>query len=92
MTWQEISPDLTDVPGRRRHRPRADTRPSITTFSVSAVKAGVIWAGTNNGVIQMTTDAGATWKNVSPPDVPANGTRSRSSRPAGTMREPRTPR
>jgi photosystem II stability/assembly factor-like uncharacterized protein len=74
MTWQEVSPDLTDVPGRAETPPRPATPsvPSITTFSLSTVKAGVIWAATNNGVIQMTTDAGATWKNVSP-DVPANG-------------------
>jgi photosystem II stability/assembly factor-like uncharacterized protein len=75
MTWEEVSPDLTDVPGRAQTPPRPPTPsvPSITTFSLSTVKAGVIWAATNNGVVQMTTDGGATWKNVSPPDVPANG-------------------
>ncbi|HEY2907462.1 MAG TPA: hypothetical protein VGJ29_16290 [Vicinamibacterales bacterium] len=74
MTWQEASPDLTDVPGGAQTPPRPPTPsvPSITTFSLSTVKPGVVWAATNNGVIQMTTDAGATWKNVSP-DVPANG-------------------
>ena len=75
MTWQETSPDLTEVPGRTQTPPRPPTAsvPSITTFSLSTVKAGVIWAATNTGVIQMTADAGATWKNVSPPDLPANG-------------------
>jgi photosystem II stability/assembly factor-like uncharacterized protein len=75
MTWQEISPDLTDVPGRSRTPPRVPTpsAPAITTFSLSTAKAGVIWAATNNGVIQTTDDGGATWNNVSPPDVPANG-------------------
>jgi len=75
MTWEEMSPDLTDVPGRMQTPPRPPTPsvPSITTFSLSTARAGVIWAATNNGVIQMTADGGATWKNVSPPDVPANG-------------------
>jgi photosystem II stability/assembly factor-like uncharacterized protein len=75
MTWEEISPDLTDVPDRTPTPPRPPTPsvPSITTFSLSAVRAGVIWSATNNGVIQMTADGGATWKNVSPPDLPANG-------------------
>ena len=75
MTWTEVSPDLTDVPGRTQTPPRPPTSsvPSITTFSLSTVKAGVIWAGTNNGIVQMTADAGATWTNVSPPDLPANG-------------------
>ena len=75
MTWTEVSPDLTDVPGRTQTPPRPPTPsvPSITTFSLSTVKAGVIWAATNNGIVQMTADAGATWTNVSPPDLPANG-------------------
>ncbi len=41
-------------------------RAAITTFALSPVKAGVIWAGTNNGVIQVTQDGGKTWQNVSP--------------------------
>jgi photosystem II stability/assembly factor-like uncharacterized protein len=76
MTWVEVSPDLTEVPGRTPTTSRptpTPSVPSITTFSLSTVKAGVIWAATNNGVIQMTADGGATWKNVSPPDLPANG-------------------
>src|SRR3954464_9097689 len=71
QTWQEISPDLTDVPAREGpgHAPQT---PSITTFSLSPVKAGVIWAATNNGVVQVTADAGTTWKNVSPRGLAAN--------------------
>jgi photosystem II stability/assembly factor-like uncharacterized protein len=76
MTWMEISPDLTEVPDRTPASPRptpSPSVPSITTFSLSTVKAGVIWAATNNGVVQMTADGGTTWKNVSPPDLLANG-------------------
>jgi len=29
----------------------------------------MIWAGTTNGVVQLTTDGGAHWQNVSPPDL-----------------------
>ncbi len=72
VTWQEASPDLTDVPGRPATPPSPQT-PSITTFSLSTVKAGVIWAATNNGVIQLTMDGGTTWRNVSPGDVPEGG-------------------
>ena len=73
MSWTEVSPDLTDVPARAQTPPRPPTA-SITTFSLSAIAPGVIWAGTNNGVLQMTKDSGATWTNVTPPDAPANGT------------------
>jgi photosystem II stability/assembly factor-like uncharacterized protein len=41
-------------------------RNAINTFSASPVAAGVIWAGTNNGVIQVTKDGGSTWQDVSP--------------------------
>ena len=74
MTWVEASPDLTAVPGRTPPPTQAPSAsaPSITTFSLSAVKAGVIWAATNNGVVQMTADGGATWTDATPPDLPAN--------------------
>src|SRR6202008_2397764 len=46
------------------HRPVA-----ILTLAVSPVHSGIIWAGTNNGVIQVTEDGGLTWRNVSPPEL-----------------------
>ena len=33
------------------------------------MQSGLIWAGTNNGVIQLTQDGGLTWRNVTPPDL-----------------------
>jgi photosystem II stability/assembly factor-like uncharacterized protein len=72
VSWQEISPDLTEKP-----KP-ADAKPAepgagfpsrfaaVTTLSPSAAASGEIWAGTANGLVQLTRDGGATWKNVSP--------------------------
>ena len=40
----------------------------IYTLSLSPVKAGVIWAGTGNGLIQVTQD-GKTWQNVTIPGL-----------------------
>ena len=48
---------------------RPPDRRAITAFSLSPVKPGVIWVGTNNGLVQITTDNGATWQNVSPPGL-----------------------
>ena len=76
QTWHEASPDLTDVPGKAvpvTLGPRGAQGASITTLSPSAVRAGVIWVGTSNGVVQRTEDGGATWHDVSPPDLPAGG-------------------
>jgi photosystem II stability/assembly factor-like uncharacterized protein len=72
MTWQEVSPDLTDVPVHATPQ-RSPQVPSITTFSLSTVEPGVMWAATNNGVVQVTRDGGATWRNVSPADAPSGG-------------------
>ena len=48
---------------------RPPDRRAITTIAPSTVKAGVIWVGTNNGLVQVTTDDGANWQNVSPPGL-----------------------
>ena len=32
-------------------------------------QSGLIWAGTTNGLIQLTQDGGLTWRNVTPPDL-----------------------
>ncbi|HEV2474761.1 MAG TPA: hypothetical protein VGS41_18940, partial [Chthonomonadales bacterium] len=45
---------------------------AIESLSVSPVDGNVIWAGTTNGIIQVTRDHGAIWQNVSiagPPDA-----------------------
>jgi photosystem II stability/assembly factor-like uncharacterized protein len=46
--------------------------PTISTFSESPLTANVLWAGTDDGNLQVTRDAGKTWKNVAPrvPGVP----------------------
>ena len=48
---------------------RPNNRAAINTFAPSPVAAGEIWAGTNNGIVQLTRDGGATWSNVSPPGL-----------------------
>ncbi len=75
-SWNTISPDLTtndttkqkfnesggltyDVTGAENHT-------CILTIAPSPVEKGVIWAGTDDGNIQITTDAGEHWENCSP--------------------------
>ncbi|HEX3703858.1 MAG TPA: hypothetical protein VHU82_11035 [Vicinamibacterales bacterium] len=70
-SWREISPDLTQT----ANPPAAQRAPaSITSFSISPVREGVIWAGTNNGIVQKTDNDGTTWRNVSPSGLPPRGT------------------
>jgi photosystem II stability/assembly factor-like uncharacterized protein len=67
FNWQEVSPDLTQKPeaAKGKSDPR---RAVIYTIALSPVKAGVIWAGTGNGLIQVTKD-GKTWQNVTIPGL-----------------------
>jgi photosystem II stability/assembly factor-like uncharacterized protein len=46
--------------------------PTITTISESPVSADVLWAGTDDGNVQITRDGGKNWKNVASqvPGVP----------------------
>ncbi|MGC2265242.1 MAG: hypothetical protein WA608_00480 [Candidatus Acidiferrales bacterium] len=50
-------------------RPR---RTSLTVLTPSPLSAEVMWAGTSNGLIQITGDASHTWTNVTPPGLPQN--------------------
>jgi photosystem II stability/assembly factor-like uncharacterized protein len=72
MHWEAISADLTAGGGgegepeaTRRSGGRAGGR-AISSLAFSPKDAGTFWAGTNNGLIQLTRDRGATWKNVAP--------------------------
>jgi len=43
---------------------RGAVAPSISDFSLSTIKHGVVWSGSNNGQIYKTMDGGKTWNNV----------------------------
>lgn len=71
-SWREISPDLGERPrpkdasGNPRRGPRNGV---ISALAPSPVSVNVMWAGTTNGLVQLTRDGGATWQNVSPSDL-----------------------
>ena len=75
FSWKEVSPDLTQKPasGKDKDKEKEKEKPNqfrdvITTMAMSPVKAGVIWVGTGNGIVQVTRD-GKTWQNVSIPNL-----------------------
>ena len=63
-TWTEISPDLTKNLPERRGGSGNIQYATITTIDESPVVGGVIWAGTDDGNVQVTQDGGKTWTNV----------------------------
>jgi photosystem II stability/assembly factor-like uncharacterized protein len=77
MHWEMASPDLT-VGGADEGEPEATRRRegrgggrAISSLAFSPKAAKLIWAGTNNGLIQLTRDGGAHWNNVAPRDMGA---------------------
>jgi photosystem II stability/assembly factor-like uncharacterized protein len=42
---------------------------ALTALSPSPIAGEMLWAGTGNGMIQVTSDGGITWQNASPPDL-----------------------
>jgi photosystem II stability/assembly factor-like uncharacterized protein len=59
--WEIISPDLTSNDSTKIRGVGAVRYCTITTLSESPVKQGVIWAGTDDGNVHLTTDDGKTW-------------------------------
>jgi photosystem II stability/assembly factor-like uncharacterized protein len=79
QSWEEISPDLTRNDKAKQASsggPLTQDNTSIeyydTIFTVaeSPVQQGVIWAGTDDGLVQLTRDNGKTWQNVTPKEMP----------------------
>jgi len=77
-SWRKISPDLTrEDPGvpanldaaTEADAPTSKRRGVIYTIAPSPVRAGAIWVGTDDGLIQLTRDEGKTWNDVTPPEL-----------------------
>ena len=75
-SWTRVSPDLTrqtwDVPanaGKYAATVKPAPMGSITALSPSPRSLSILWAGTDDGHIQVTTNGGTTWNNVTPPSI-----------------------
>ena len=73
-SWTQISPDLTrpnpGVPAALDAASGSNSRRGVVyTIAPSPLQAPVIWVGTDDGLVHLTTDHGANWQNVTPPGV-----------------------
>jgi photosystem II stability/assembly factor-like uncharacterized protein len=79
LTWKEISGDLT---GDTR-KDKSVVTPATTenarelgygvvyAIAPSPLRAGMVWTGSDTGLIHLTRDGGKTWQNVTPPALSA---------------------
>jgi photosystem II stability/assembly factor-like uncharacterized protein len=75
-TWTKISGDLTrpdpgippnlDAAASADFDERLGRRGVVYTLAPSPVRALMLWAGTDDGLIHVTTDGGQTWQDVTP--------------------------
>ncbi len=73
--WTRISPDLTTNDKKKQQQEKsgglsadntsAENHCTIFTLAESSLDENVIWVGTDDGNIQVTTDGGKTWANTS---------------------------
>jgi photosystem II stability/assembly factor-like uncharacterized protein len=78
--WDVISPDLTRNDKRRqqysggegitRDNTGVEVYATIFAFEESPTTPGLIWAGSDDGLVHITRDNGKTWTNVTPSDWP----------------------
>ena len=74
-TWKEVSPDLTRNEKEKQGKGGgpytneavgAENYGTLSYVVESPHEKGVLWAGSDDGLVQLTRDGGATWKNVTP--------------------------
>jgi photosystem II stability/assembly factor-like uncharacterized protein len=79
-SWSAISPDLTRNDKSKQQASGGPITKDITSveyydtvFAIaeSPLRAGLIWVGTDDGLVQLTRDDGGSWANVTPAGMPA---------------------
>ena len=78
LTWTRISPDLTrnqpstEVPSGGPidlDQTGAEVYPEVYSLAVSPLDGNLLWAGSDDGLVHVTTDGGKDWQLVTPPDL-----------------------
>jgi photosystem II stability/assembly factor-like uncharacterized protein len=78
-TWEPISPDLTRADTSKmetsggpitKDTSGAETYGTIFAFVESPHEPGVFWAGSDDGLVHISRDAGKTWNDITPIDLP----------------------
>jgi len=84
LDWEVISPDLTTnnvemqgysgSTGVTQDNTGVEVYTTIFAFEESPVTQGLLWAGSDDGVVHISQDDGANWADITPADLPAGAT------------------
>jgi photosystem II stability/assembly factor-like uncharacterized protein len=80
QTWEKISPDLTrndkkkqDFSGGEgitRDSTGVEVYSTIFAFEESPATPGLLWAGSDDGLVHISRDNGKNWQDITPPGLP----------------------
>lgn len=79
QSWKEVSPDLTRNDRTKqgssggpitRDNTGVEVYGTVFALAESPLAKGLLWAGSDDGLVHVTRDGGATWKNVTPKGLP----------------------
>lgn len=77
-SWSEVSPELARRDPRTmeasggpitKDQTGVETYALIFAFDESPVQQGVLWVGTDDGLVHISKNNGVTWENVTPPGI-----------------------
>jgi len=75
QSWQAISPDLTrDDETTQAWAGGPEFYNTIFAVAESPIEAGLIWAGSDDGLVHLTRDGGQNWSDMTPASIPEWGT------------------
>ncbi len=78
-SWEPISPDLTRQDPTKleasggpltKDTSGAEHYGTVYAFAECPHERGVLWAGSDDGLVHVSRDGGKNWKNVTPPELP----------------------
>ncbi|HSJ68513.1 MAG TPA: hypothetical protein VK921_12590 [Anditalea sp.] len=79
QSWETFSPDLTRADKSKlgssggpitKDNTSVEYYATIFSAAESPIKKGVLWAGSDDGLVHVSADNGKTWQNVTPKDMP----------------------
>ena len=79
QSWEPASPDLTRAATDKlgpsggpitRDTSGAEHYCTLSTFAESPHEPGVLWAGSDDGLVHLSRDGGRSWRDVTPPALP----------------------